>query len=386
MFERETVIIKDGMKLSYDYVPDVLVGREEEMTKLSLLLRPAVMDARSETAYITGPVGTGKTAVSKRFVSDVAEYGVLNGIPVDYIYINCRKMSSDTMVIYQCVSHFDPNYPEKGFSAQEMLKAFRTHLSRSGRRFFIILDEINFLVNKQSGTELLYQFCRMSEDPSSVHVSLSLIVISQDFIIDKLDSASRSSFKTTNVIRFKSYSRNELRAIVSARADEAMKLGTVREEAIDAIADTVAGVGDARMAIDLLDKAARLAEMRPMSEVTAEDVRSVSDMVYSVVNQPKLQDLGKNELLALLSVSRAMKTRIEITVAEAERTYAVVCEEYNVEARKHTQFASYIESLIKQNMLVNKGTDSTRSKLVGLPDIPARTLSKRIEAILENIL
>ena len=39
MFSRESVIIKDGAKLSFDYVPGKLVGREKQMEMLSLIFR-----------------------------------------------------------------------------------------------------------------------------------------------------------------------------------------------------------------------------------------------------------------------------------------------------------------------------------------------------------
>ena len=38
MFSRESVIIKDGMKLSFDYVPKKLVGREKQMLAMPFTL------------------------------------------------------------------------------------------------------------------------------------------------------------------------------------------------------------------------------------------------------------------------------------------------------------------------------------------------------------
>lgn len=385
MFGKQTNIIKDGKKLGFDYVPKTIVGREKQISLLSMIFGSVINEGRSETAYMTGSIGTGKTSTAMRFVMDMSEYAFRNNIGLDYIYVNCRQKSTDSAIIYQCLAHFDPKYPEKGFSPQDMLGAFKSHVERSKRRIVIILDEINVLLMR-SGTELVYQLSRLSEGTSVNPISVSMILISQEYVLDRLDQASLSSFKRANTIRFEKYTRNQLRDIVEARVKEATVDGTVSDGAIDAIADLAAGDGDARMAIDILDKACRIAEMRTSAVVTADDVRQVSDLVYSVVNQPKLEELGKNEIFALLAVSRAIKKESAIPVSAAEKTYAIVCEEYNVTPRKHTQFMEYIDSLIKSGMLTSPGVDANRAKLVSIPDIPAKTLAKKIEKILEDTL
>ena len=385
MFSRETVIIRDGAKLSFDYVPNKLIGREKQMDMLSLIFRSVILDGRSETAYITGSVGTGKTSTVKRFCMEMAKYGLNNNIGVDCIHINCRQTNSDTMVMHACVRHFDDKYPDRGFSAESMLKDFRSHVLRSKKRMVIVLDEVNSLI-RSGNDDLIYHLSRMGEEVSGQPLSVSLILISQEYVLDRIDVASLSTFKRANTIRFDKYTRNQLRDIVSARVDEAMVAGTVSDEAIDAIADMSADVGDARMAIDILDKAARLAEMRPRAVVTPDDVAAVSDMVSSVVNHTRLESLGKNELFALLAYARATRTRPSVTLAEAEKTYAVVCEEYEVPARKHTQFYGYTDLLVKDNLLVCSAADGGRTKMYSIQDIPPKQLCKKLEEIIEKVV
>ena len=385
MFSRETVIIKDGAKLSFDYVPAKLVGREKQMEMLSLIFRSVVLDGRSETAYVTGSVGTGKTSTVKRFCMEMAKYGVNNNIGVDFIHINCRQSNTDTMVMHNCVRHFDDKYPDRGYSAESMLKDFRSHVLKSKKRMVIVLDEVNSLI-RSGNDDLIYHLSRMGEEVSGQSISVSLILISQEYVLDRIDVASLSTFKRANTIRFDKYTRNQLRDIISARVDEAMVAGTVTEEAIDAIADMSADVGDARMAIDILDKAARLAEMRPKAVMTADDVAAVSDMVSSVVNHTKLESLGKNELFTLLAYARATRTRSSVTIVEAEKTYAIVCEEYEVPARKHTQFYGYTDTLVKDNLLVCSTVDGGKAKVYSIQDIPPKQLCKKLEEIIEKVV
>lgn len=384
MFSRESVIIKDGKKLSFDYVPDKLIGREKQMEMLSLIFRSVIDDGRSETAYITGSVGTGKTSTVRRFCINMAAYAVKNNIGLDYVHINCRQNNTDAMVMAQCIRHFDDKYPDKGYSAEVMLRDFRSHILKTKKRFVIVLDEVNALI-RSGDDDLIYQLSRMGEGIGQ-SISVSLILISQEYVLDRLDVASLSTFKRANTVRFDKYTRKQLRDIVSARVDDAMVAGTVSEEAIDAITDMSADLGDARVAIDILDKAARLAEMRPKSIVTADDVASVSDMVSSVVNVTRLESLGKNELFTLLAFARATRTKPYVTLADAEKTYAIVCEEYEVPARKHTQFFGYTDTLVKDNLLACRNADEGKAKVYSIQDIPPKQMCKKLEELIEKVV
>ena len=65
-------VLKDPSKLSFDYVPERLVHREKQMDRLWMLFRP-VLEGASQTAFLIGNVGTGKTATSKRFCLDLVK-------------------------------------------------------------------------------------------------------------------------------------------------------------------------------------------------------------------------------------------------------------------------------------------------------------------------
>ncbi len=382
MFERESTIIKEPRKLSFDYIPDRLPGREEQLSLLEMIFRPVIESGTSEYAFFTGSVGTGKTVTSKFFINELMRYSARHNVPIDYIFVNCRQKGTESGVLYQCLHHFDEGYPDRGFSPEEMLRALRSHIERSKKRIIIVMDEANILL-KKGPVNLIYQLSRMSEESINMQLSVSLILISQEYVIDRLDEASRSTFKKVNTIRFDRYSLNQLKEIVRYRAEESLMDGSYDDNIINMIAEIASADGDARFAIDLLDKAARTAETRPEGKITPEDVRQVGSLVFSVVNTAKLEELGRNELFALLAVSRAIKDKGYIRINDAEKTYHVVCEEYGEEPRKHTQFYQYVRDLMKQNLLSEaKDAEPSKSMCVSLPDIPSKELSKRIEKIL----
>ncbi len=380
------MIIKDGEKLSFDYIPKDLLHREEQMRRLSMLFRSVIDYGGSETAFLSGSVGTGKTVTAKRFCSDMAEYCYKHSVPMDYVVVNCRQRSTESGILLQMIRHFDPAFPDRGFSTPEMLRTFRGHVTKSGKRFVVVLDEVDVLL-KKGGIDLVYQISRFNDDYQS-KVSMSMILISQEYVLDRLDESSLSSFKRANVVRFDKYSRDELRDIVASRAEIALKEDTYNQDALDLIADNSEEYGDARFAIDLLDKSARMAEERDEGRLTAEDVRGAKAMIYSVVTQSKLESLDKNRTLALLAVCRSIKNMGYVTISAAEKTYAVVCEEYETTARKHTQFWTYITDLEKNGLIktTSQKADSGpggHTAYISLQDIPSKVLAKKLEALLE---
>jgi cell division control protein 6 len=82
-----------------------------------------------------------------------------------------------------------------------------------------------------------------------------------------------------------------------------------------------------------------------------------------------------------------MKSNLYISITAAEKTYAVVCEEYGQEPRRHTQFWTYVQDMDRQNLLetvVRSEKEGGRSTYISLPDIPSKVLAKKLEAMLDG--
>jgi len=102
-----------------------------------------------------------------------------------------------------------------------------------------------------------------------------------------------------------------------------------------------------------------------------------------------LENLNLHEKLFLLGVARIFKQNknASVTLAEAEQTYAVVCEEFNTSPVSHTQLWKYLRSLSAIGILkadvIATGTRG-RSTNVSLPRIPASELEKELDNLLED--
>ena len=290
-------------------------------------------------------------------------------------------------MLINLIHYFDAGFPDRGFSAEEMARVLRNHLVKNKKSLVIILDEVNILLKKGS-VDLIYQITRMS-DSVNKPAPVSLILISQESIYELMDEASASTFRRSITVKFNKYSYDELKQIVRERAEEALFPGRLSDDAIEQIADSSEEYGDARMAIELLERASVIAEDGTAGEVTVEDVRAAKASIYSTVSESKIASLDINRKIVLLSVARAMKQNVVIMISAAEKTYAIVCEEYNVPARKHTMFWKYIQDLEKIGLIrtrvITDGKNGRTTKL-SLPDIPSKVLAKKVADMIDEDL
>ena len=379
-------VFKDQRTLSFDYVPDKLVHREGQMKKLIMLFRPVVESNFSQTAVLVGSVGTGKTATSKRFCMDLKEYGEKHGKAVDWTIVNCRQRNSESSVILQIVNHFQPNFPDRGFSISEMLRILRKDLEKRRTHLVIILDEADVLL-KKAGPDIVYKLTRFGEEKVEGREYISLILVSQKNVFDLLDAASASTFKRTNAVEFGKYTYEELKDIVANRAELALHEGAMGDDAADIVAEVASEWGDARFAIEILEKAGMLADEENSGSISVEHVRGAKAEAYSSVTESKLSGLDLHQKLALLGIARSSRGKSFITTREAEGAYKVACEERDVKGRAHTAFWGILKDLDALGVVSAKKSGpgiSGKTTVIKLLDIPAKVLEHKVGQILDE--
>jgi len=377
-------VFKDQRALSFDFVPPKLVHREAQLRKLALLFRPVVESNFSQSVVLTGPVGTGKSATSKRFCLDLREHAEKKAKAIDFVVVNCRQRNSEAAALLQIVSHFQPRFPDRGFSIAEMLEILRKDLEKRHVHLIVVLDEADVLI-RRAGSDLTYKLLRFGEEKAEGRALISVILVSQKNVLEMLDPAVVSSFKRTNLVEFPRYNAQELRDIIVQRAALALKDGMLDAEAIDLMADIAAEFGDARFAIELLEKAGMLADEEAQLRMTVEHVRAAKAEAYSVVTESKLAGLTKHQQLALIGIARAVKGRAYATTGEVEKAYAVACEEHEEKPRAHTAFWSCLRELDALGLIDAKKSGakiSGRTQFITIRDLPAAVMEEKILALL----
>lgn len=376
-------VFKDQSKLSFDFVPDRLLHRDRQMQRLHSLFRPLQDAAIPGTAFLRGSVGTGKTHLSRRFAVDFARAAAGAGRAVEHIVVNCRQRMGDDAVLLAILRKFDERFPDRGFSITEKLNTLRGQLEKRRAHLIVVLDEIDALL-KKSGPELVYTFTRWSEEGG--RSTVSLILISQKAeALEKLDEASRSTFRRGNDVDFARYTREELRDIARYRADLAFHPGTVSDEVADLIADTAEEDGNARRVVEILLLAGLAAEDEGDAELQAEHVRTAAGHVHPSFAEERLTNLDTSRKLVLLAIARKAQRKTSVTTGEAEVAYKIVCEEYGEKMRGHTQFWKYLNELDALGLIDAKLSGEGvvgKTTIIKVPEIPAKALAKQIEAAL----
>ncbi|MFA5943593.1 MAG: AAA family ATPase [Candidatus Thermoplasmatota archaeon] len=381
-------VFKDLAKLDFDYVPEALPGREDAIRWMSSTYRGLTQGANREHALLWGPVGTGKTAVAKLFARSFKTVLGKQGRPLEVVHVNCRSRKSDGLAMLGIMSHFDPHYPDRGFSVGEMLRDLKRTLDRKGCHLLVILDEVDALL-KTEGSSLVYDLTRFNSEGGPAWTGISVVMISQENVLSLLDPAALSTFKQTNAYEFKPYESQTLESIVQQRVELAFVPGAVEEDTVCLVADIVAAQsGNARLAIEILQKAGRMADDEGKQLVGPEEVRAAKAYSHDYITTSKLQQMPQHPLLVLLALARRLKKGdAYATTGSVEQSYRVACEEFGTEPRAHTQFWKYLKQLEGAGFLLSrlsgKGQAGT-TQLLSIPDAPAKAVEEQVLLLLRK--
>ena len=252
----------------------------------------------------------------------------------------------------------------------------------------LALDEFDSLIEKE-GSDAVYKLTRLSEMRQGKPQRLSFIFIMRNLdVIERLDESARSTLQRS-IIRLERYGKSQLIDILIARVALAFEVGAVDEDVVDLVAELAhSETGNARFGIELLWRAGKYADASDLSMVEAECVRNAVSAIVPTLRRSELASLGFHEKLFLLAVARYFKENPEayVSIGEAEKSYGVICEEYDELAKSHTQIWNYVQYLSKLGVLkaeVGVAESRGRTNRISLPSIPATELEKEMAASLE---
>jgi len=366
--------------LDFDYIPEVMVGRETIQETMAGKFHSIAHPNGSSNVVITGPVGSGKTLLARTFCRDI-EYHLRNKRPLRSVHINCRNATTNVRVAQRIVQSLDPGHPDRGLSMGELLSSLRKLLRNNGRHLIVVLDEVDHLLRK-SGNDLIYQLLRIDEDQEGSG-TLSLILISQEQILDVLENAVISRFGHTNHIPVPPYDMKGLLAIARQRAEDALNPRSWDENILELIATSAAPSGDARQVIELLGAAVEHAESDGHKNIMPEHVQTKARDVPQVMPEDVLDELSGHSMLVLLGICRRLRKAEFMTSKDVESIYAVVCEEYEVKPRSHTTVWKFLKRIEGLNIIATRvdtvGEGRGRTTHISMPHALPVDVAARIE-------
>jgi cell division control protein 6 len=381
-----TSLFKDESKLDINYIPPRLPHRETQLNLLNQFFRFAVETPGKMTQRIlvVGKVGSGKTALTQLFGQNINREAQKRGINLHYAHVNCRECKGSIfMIIQRVVLKFHPNYPKRGYSAQELLQTLMQILDDQKAYLILTLDELDALIQNE-GSDSLYTLTRVQEDRQIPVQRLSIIGIVRDTtLLNTLDASTKSTLQR-NIIKLEEYSQPQLRDILNDRAANAFRDNAVPPQSIDLIAElAVLEKGDARYAIELMWRAGKYADAQNARELQPEHIRKAAGTVYPTIRKDTISTLNFHQKLLLLGIARQFKhsDSAYLSMGEAEDAYAVVCEEYGQEKRGHTQLWKYMNELSMLDIIKTESSGAGqrgKTTLISLPKISAAELETEL--------
>ena len=340
-YARSARIFKKREILLPEYVPEELPHRENQILQLAKIIAPVLRGSKPPNVFIYGLTGTGKTAVTKyvlRKLLQKTKGRVLTS------YINCRKSNTNYRVLADLSSSVGRPVPFTGLSTTEVLKRFTLTLENRGGVLIIVLDEIDWLV-KRSGDAILYFLTRINEELRRSKVSL--IGITNDLkFMEYLDPRVKSSLGEEELV-FPPYNNRELEDILRRRCDEAFYPGVLEEGVIPLCAAIAAKQnGDCRLALDLLLKAADIAEREGARKVSEAHVRMAQKEVERNLVVDTIKSMPLHVKLTLLAILKLERSNVKnITTGEIYEKYRDLCRRIGVTEVSQRRISDIINEL-----------------------------------------
>lgn len=313
--EMEVQNIKDFRVFDFNYVPEAPTNRPE-MEKITKAVLKYEKSRIPTHIFAFGSRGCGKTLTMKyleRLFSESA--GELR-----FLYVNAREHNTS----FKMLAHLLGVSP-RGISLSELFARFKSQFSAPT---VLILDEIDFISDKDKDKEILYLLSRCDEN-----YMLILLANNPKFVSD-IDPRTRSSLNPAP-LHFKNYDAVQMLNILEQRAVKGLKnhsSGLLNEISALTVKHTNS---DVRIALKTLYY---------MATEKGNDLHECFQNAQKDLTVDLICDLNYNNLLALKAVSRTSNGLVK----DIYEMYSRMCASKNERPFSYAYFynnLSYLQSL-----------------------------------------
>ncbi|MEM0373531.1 MAG: AAA family ATPase [Sulfolobaceae archaeon] len=324
---KDPTVFKDPLTVFND-----IPYREDILEQVAVYIKSFVKAGTKFSVLFLGLTGTGKTFVAKFVMREIEKVKKEDRdyTSVVQAYVNCKEMGGNKgAVLHSLATQISKrDIPRRGLGTADYIKFMKDYMKN--KKAIMYLDEIDALVKKKDGDDVLYQLLR-------VDAPLSVIMISNDLNVrEGMDPRVLSSLGPT--ILFNPYDAQQLSNILVRYAKAGLNVWDM--EIINYIAAIAASEhGDARKAVELLFRAAMVASREGSDKIEKRHV----DIAYQEYEREKVveavKDLPVHYKLVLMSV---LKDNIAVN---SYQIYKQIAEEMGVRVISYRRYAEILNEL-----------------------------------------
>jgi cell division control protein 6 len=273
-----------------------IIGRDAERSELQAFVEKRLQAKSSGCIYVSGPPGTGKTALVSQITDAFKDWPALQSS-----YCNCMSIKTARDVYSKLFDDFGVTDALEGTEMARLKKAFHSR----NKPYLVVLDEIDGLLGVD--LELLYQLFEWS-----LHKSSSLVLIGIANALDLTDRfLPRLKSKTMKplLVPFLPYSASEISSIITSKLTGLLPpnhsapdgfVPFMHPTAIQFVCRKVATqTGDVRKAFAIV--------LRTLDLIESETLASLTTTLHTpqATPSPTKTPLGDNVYLASPSTNRS---------------------------------------------------------------------------------
>jgi cell division control protein 6 len=347
LFEH-TDIFRDEIVLDKGYKPtkiSEILHRKKEIETSMRHLAKALKNIVPGNLFIYGKMGIGKTMVTKVLTSELEKEALSYGVRVKTVYIHCKAVPTNVGV-FKCINNslwLETNCGN--IKTSNSFDAYFFRFCKLASEFqgivIIILDEID----KLKDPDILNLLSRVKES-GFLENNVCVIGITNDIHFDeKLDARTKSILSET-VIIFPPYDANQLRDILSQRAELAFKPGVVEEVVIPLCSAYAAQEhGDARKALELLKISGNIAEERNDKKITEKHVKAALERIENDKVNELIHTLPTQSKIILASCIINDSESLKSYTGEIYNRYKECCKQLGVDILSQHRVAELLSEL-----------------------------------------